>query len=364
MDTFWLNSAFYQASYALGRTGKNPAVGCVLIKNNQIVGVGSTSDKGRPHAEENAIKMAGNKTIGATMYVTLEPCNLIDNNFSCTKQIISNGIKKVVIGALDPNRLTFKKGYNELISKGIEVKLKKISLQNYLINYSHLCVHLKKRPMIAVKAAVSLDGNITHVSNKKRWITSKFSRLHVQQIRSFYEAILVGTNTMLLDNPSLNIRIDGHKQSNYRVIFDKYLKINLNSNLMKTIKINPLIIFTSKLHNKAKYRKLKQLGVYIYELDLSKDNYFSIESVIKNLFKSNIKSILIEGGAKVISSFLNKNLVDIIYLYRANFFTGKNSINLIDKIRNIDEFKLYNEIKLGEDQLEIWVNKNMTHNRI
>ena len=126
MDTFWLNSAFYQAFCSLGNTGKNPAVGCILVNNNKVVGVGSTSVNGRPHAEENAIEMAGKEVVGSTIYVTLEPCNLVENYFSCTKIIIRSGIKKVVIGALDPNPLTYKKGYNELVKKGINIVLKKI----------------------------------------------------------------------------------------------------------------------------------------------------------------------------------------------------------------------------------------------
>ena len=135
MDTFWLNSAFYQAFWSLGNTGKNPAVGCILVNNNKVVGIGSTSANGRPHAEENAIEMAGKEAVGSTIYITLEPCNLSDNHFSCTKIIINSGIKKVVIGALDPNPFTFKKGYNELVKKGINVVLKKISFQNFLLNF-------------------------------------------------------------------------------------------------------------------------------------------------------------------------------------------------------------------------------------
>ena len=114
MDNFWLNSAFYQAGLAIGNTGKNPAVGCVIVKKNEIVGLGYTSNKGRPHAEENALTMAGKKAIDSTLYITLEPCCLDDNFNSCTNQIIKAGIKKVVIGMLDYNKLTFKKGINTL----------------------------------------------------------------------------------------------------------------------------------------------------------------------------------------------------------------------------------------------------------
>jgi diaminohydroxyphosphoribosylaminopyrimidine deaminase/5-amino-6-(5-phosphoribosylamino)uracil reductase len=359
MDSFWLNAAFYQASHALGRTENNPAVGCVLVNKNQIVGVGATSKKGRPHAEENAIRMAGNMVKGATMYITLEPCNLENNNFSCTKQIIKNGIKKVVIGALDPNPLTLKKGYEELNLNGIEVVLKKVSLQNFLLNYSQLCIHLKKRPMIALKMAVSLDGNIFNLKKNNKWITSKFSRLHVHQIRSLFDGILIGTNTMIVDNPSLNIRINGYKQYNKRIVFDKFLKIDFKSNLLKNVKKNPLIIFTSKVKNKLKYNKLLSLGVKIHEINLDLKNNLSIKSFIQAIQNYGIKSILLEGGAKIASSFLNNKSIDIIYLYRSNKFIGKDSINVIDEIKNIDDFELYNKVALEKDQLEIWINKSI-----
>ena len=114
MSSIWLNAAFYQASFAVGNTGKNPAVGCVIIKNDQIIGLGHTSKNGRPHAEENALKMAGKDALGATMYLTLEPCCLEDNINSCTNQIINSGIKKVIIGMLDYNKLTFKRAFKNL----------------------------------------------------------------------------------------------------------------------------------------------------------------------------------------------------------------------------------------------------------
>ena len=359
MDSFWLNSAFYQAYRSLGNTGKNPAVGCILVKNNKVVGVGATSENGRPHAEENAIRMAGREVVGSTIYITLEPCNLLDNHFSCTKKIINSGIKKVVIGALDPNPLTYKKGYNELVKKKINVILKKISYQNYLQNYSQLCLYLNERPMIGLKMAVSLDGNITNTSIENQWITSRLSRQHVHQIRSIYDAVMVGTNTMVLDNPSLNIRIYGHKQSNIRIILDKDLIVKPSSNLFKNIKKNPLIIFTKNNINKNKYKKLLSLGAIVHEIKLDKKNNLCLNSFINKIRNIKIKSILLEGGSKIATSFLNKRLVDVIYLYRSNKFTGKDTLNVIDKIKNIDEFQLFNTVELGNEKLEVWINKNI-----
>ena len=359
MDTFWLNTAFYQASQVLGNTGRNPAVGCVLINKNQIVGVGATSVLGRPHAEENAIKMAGKNALGSTMYITLEPCNIANNKNSCTKNIIRHGIKKVVIGMLDPNPATYKKGYQELILNGIEVCLKKISFNNYLFNYSQICIHKKKRPMFALKLASSIDGKITNVKDKNQWITSKFAREHVHHVRSFYDGILIGTNTMKVDNPKLNTRIEGYKKSNYKIVFDKNLDIKEGSNLLKNIKKNPLIIFTNISDENDKFKKLIKKGVQVFNLDLNKNGLFNFSSLIKEINRFNIKSILVEGGARTASEFLNKKLIDIIYLYRSNSFIGNEELDMLSNVNKIDKFKLYNKIMLDDNQLEIWINKNL-----
>ena len=303
--------------------------------------------------------MAGNKIGGSTMYLTLEPCNLLENPGSCTKKIIKLGIKKVVIGTLDPNPLTYQRGYNELVKNGIDVVLKKISYQQFFINYSQLCIHFNSRPMIGLKMALSLDGNITNSNIKDQWITSKFSRLHVHQIRSMYDAVMVGTNTMLLDNPSLDVRIHGYKKNNHRIIFDKNLNISPDSNLFKNIKKNPLIIFTKRIINKNIYKNLLSLGATICEIKLNEKNNLCLDDFIKKIRSASIKSILLEGGSKIAASFLNKGLIDVIYLYRSNKFTGKGSLNAINKIKNIDDFELFNTVELGNEKLEVWMNKKI-----
>ncbi len=246
MDSLWLNAAFYQASCALGNTGKNPPVGCVIVKSNQIVGVGHTSSNGRPHAEENALKMAGKNTIGATMYLTLEPCCYDDNFNSCTNQILRAGIKKVIIGMLDYNKLTFKKGVQRLIKNGIQTEIAPIDFENFLLNYPQYCYHVFKRPSVTLKLANSADSKITFANGNSKWITSKLARKHVHQIRSNYDAILVGANTFFIDNPSLTVRVPGYKKPITRLLLDTNLILKTDSKLIKTINQNPLIIFTKK----------------------------------------------------------------------------------------------------------------------
>ena len=164
---------------------------------------------------------------------------------------------------------------------------------------------------------------------------------------------------MLLDNPSLDVRIHGYKQNNYRIIFDKTLNINPDSNLFKKIKKNPLIIFTKKNNNKNKYKNLSSLGAIICEIKLNKKNNLCLDDFIKKIKSTPIKSILLEGGSKIAASFLNKSLIDVIYLYRSNKFTGIGSLNVISKIKNIDDFELFNTVELGKEKLEVWMNKNI-----
>ncbi len=359
MDSFWLEAAFFQASRVIGITGKNPAVGCILVKNDEIIALGATSKGGRPHAEENAIEMAGNNVKDCTMYLTLEPCNITNNQKSCTKLIIAAGIKKVVIGMLDPNPSTYKKGLNELIKNNIEVEVKKISLNNFLLNYSHYCYFIYKRPLVALKLGTSLDGKITNEEDKSQWITSKFARSHVQQIRSIYDSVLVGTNTLVKDNPLLTCRIDGFKKSSNRIVFDKNLKIDLNCKLLKTLKKNPLYIVTNKDKNNIKYKKLSKLGVNLYSVGLSNNYNLNILETMNFIFQSNIKSILVEGGAKTASEFLNNDMVDLIYIYRSNSIIGSKSLNMFGETKYNKNFLLFNEVNLESEKFEVWIHKKI-----
>ncbi len=359
MDKFWLKAAFYQASLALGSTGKNPAVGCVIIKNNEIVGIGHTSNKGRPHAEENALNMAGKNALGSTLYITLEPCCLDDNYNSCTNQIINAGVKKVVIGMLDYNKLTHKKGINTLKKNGIEAKLISLDFENFLVNYSHYCYHTIKRPLISIKIANSADGKITYSNGKSKWITSELSRKHVHHVRSNHDAILVGTNTFFKDNPSLTVRVDGLKKTISRIILDTNLILDKKSKLVKTVKNNPLIIFTNKSPSSEKAKYLISKGIKIFHIKKLADGYLCILSVIKKLYELKFQKILIEGGAKTASSFLNKGYCDLMYIYRANLFVGSEGLHTFSKLKNNRSFFLHDEIKFNDNKLEVWVNKNL-----
>ena len=355
----WLKAAFYQASQALGNTGKNPAVGCIIVKDDEVVGVGYTSPNGRPHAEENALRMAGKKAVGSTMYISLEPCCLDNNPNSCTNLIIKAGIKRVVVGMLDNNKLTKGKSFQGLDKHGIETELGRIDFEDFLLNYSQYCLHVLNRPVVGIKLANSADSKITYSSGYSKWITSKLSRKHVHQIRSNYEAVLVGSNTSSLDNPSLTVRIKGYKKDNYRIIFDTNLKIKTDSNLIKTSQNNPLIIFTGKSINSKKAKSFISEGIKVFRVKKLKNGLLCIPSIIKVLFELNIRKVLVEGGAKTASSFLNSGYCDFLYIYRSSSFIGEKGLHSFDTLDEQKNFYLYSELTLKDNKLETWVNKKV-----
>ncbi len=359
MNSLWLNAAFYQASCALGNTGTNPPVGCVIINNNQIVGIGHTSKSGRPHAEENALKMAGDKSVGATMYISLEPCCLDDNINSCTNQILKAGVKKVVIGMLDYNKLTYKKGFRTLCKNGVETIIAPLNFENFLFNYSQYCFHVFCRPSIALKLANSADSKITYANGESKWITSKLSRKHVHLTRSHYDAIMVGKNTFQADNPSLTVRVDGYKKSIFRILLDTNLSLKLDAKVTKNIKNNPLIIFTAKNLDTKKALELVSKGIKVFKVQKLTNGFLCINSIIKQLYSLNFKRVLVEGGAKTAASFLNAGICDFIKIYKSNTFVGSDGLHAFYKLNKQNSFFLYNELQIKDNKLETWINDNL-----
>ena len=358
MNNTWLEAAYYQAERSQGLTGKNPAVGCVIVNEGNIVGVGSTSSKGRPHAEENALAMAGNKSKGSTLYVTLEPCDIEGNENSCTNQIIRAGVKKVVIGMLDPNKKTFTRSLKKFRKEGIAADVKELTLKNFLFNFSHYCYHNKKRPKIALKLATSADSKITYDDGSSKWITSLLARKHVHQIRSFYNGVLVGANTFRKDNPILNARIQGFKSDTTRIILDSNLSIDKNSKLIESSNKFPLIIFTKK--NKTIIKNLSQKkGIAIYPVREQKKGKLNLHEIIDKFNYLNLHKILVEGGSKVAASFLNLNLIDKIYIYKSSNFIGSKGLDAINELKLNSNFFIYDQINLEDNRIEVWLNKNI-----
>ncbi len=355
-----MNSALSLAQRGLGRVFPNPSVGCVIVKNNKLVGRGHTQPGGRPHAETVAIKMAGKLSEGSTAYITLEPCSHIGKTKPCVDQIIKAGIKKVIIAFRDPNPEVCGKGIEKLKKNNIKVVEDVESFYAKYINYGHICRMKLSRPMVTLKLASSLDGKISSQNKKDKWITGKFARNHGHILRSMHDAILVGSKTALEDDPILNVRFPGlEKETKTRVVLDSNLSIKVSSNLVKTAKIYPLVIFTKKFKNNKKFKELTNLGIKIIQVNHNLNKKLELTEIMKALAGIGVTRILLEGGAELASSFLAENLIDQFYLYRSEKIIGSKGLNMFSKISVVDRFKLYKKRELYPDHLEVWLNKDI-----
>ncbi len=300
------------AERGIGTARPNPSVGAVIVHKNKIIGEGFTSEYGGPHAEVNAVKSVKDTSLlkEATIYVTLEPCSHFGKTPPCANMIVDNGIPNVVIGTVDTNSLVAGKGINILESNGCNVIIGVLEEECKQQHKRFFTVQNKKRPYIILKWAQTQDNFIApkeKLENRPVWISNEFSKQLVHKWRSEEHAILVGTNTVIDDNPLLNVR-SWYGNNPVRIVIDKKLKLQHHLNIFnKEVKT---IIITGK--NKPNENNL------LYEtIDFTKDVASQICEVLQ---KNKIQSIIIEGGTQTLQTFINANLWD-----EARVFTGENS---------------------------------------
>lgn len=319
------------AKNGLGSTRPNPMVGCVIVLNNSIIGEGFTSRYGGPHAEVNAINSVEDKSLlkKATLYVTLEPCSHYGKTPPCSDLIITHKIPNIVIGCIDDNEKVAGKGIEKLINSGCLVTVGILEKECKEHHKRFFTYHNKKRPYIILKWAETVDGFIapeTKNEQKPVWITNEFSRQLVHKWRAEEQAILVGANTVLQDNPSLTVR-DWTGENPIRIVIDKETKLQKNFNVF---------------NNEA-----KTIIISKNEIDFSRNIAQQICSV---LFEYDITSVIIEGGAKTLQTFIDENLWD-----EARIFTGNCYFNEGVKSPPFSG-KLVSETKIKEDILKIYTN--------
>jgi diaminohydroxyphosphoribosylaminopyrimidine deaminase/5-amino-6-(5-phosphoribosylamino)uracil reductase len=306
-DKKYMAMALELAKKGLGSVEPNPAVGCVIVKNNKIIGKGYHKKFGGPHAEINALKNCKKSPAGATMYVTLEPCCHFGKTPPCTDAIIKAGIKKVIAAVQDPTN----KGFKILKKAGIEVKTGICKKEAEKLNAPFFKFAKTKKPWVLVKWAQSKDGFLARTDGK-RWLTSSTSRKDVQKIRKKTQAILVGINTVIEDNPKLTVRPNNGRQP-LRVVLGSKSKWPKNCYLAKTAKKWPVCLFNGR----------------------------NLNDVLIKLGRKNVQQLLVEGGQKVITSFLKHNLADEIIVYTSNEKLGKKGDAKASQIM----MKIYNRLK-------------------
>lgn len=355
----YLRQCLSLASQMRGKSFPNPLVGCVIVNNNKIVGQGVHQGLGLPHAETIALKQAGKKTQGATLYVNLEPCCHHGNTPPCTEAIIKAKIKKVVFAIKDPNPLVNKgNSQKKLENAGIEVIIGTLEEEAKKLNELFLKFHNTGKPFVSLKLAASLDGKIATTTGESKWITGEQARQYGQLLRKEADSILVGVNTIITDNPELTIR-DNHKQIRQplRIILDSKLRIPLKAKVLNMKAKGATLVITTKKASKQKIKIIQNKGIEVLTLKNTSTGKVDFKDVIRQLSKRQITSLLIEGGGEIAASAIASKIVDKLYYFIAPIIIGgKDSIPAvggpgISKLKNAYNLKDISFEKIGTDFL-------------
>lgn len=310
-DEFYMRQALRLARKALGQTSPNPAVGAVVVKNGVIVGKGYHRRAGLAHAEVEALLDAGKKARGATLYVTLEPCNHTGRTPPCCDAILASGIRHVVVAVKDPNPITRGRGIKCLQRSGVKVTTGVLAEQARQLNNPFFKVMTQGLPFVRLKLAQSLDGKIATVSGQSQWITSAASRNEGHRWRSRFDAILVGVNTVIADNPRLTSRLKGKSRQPVKIILDSRLRTPATARCLS----GKVWIATLLPASHPRAKALISRGAVIMQSKAGKKGRIALRPLFSELARRGIQSILIEGGAETAASALDERLVD-----RAAFF--------------------------------------------
>lgn len=317
----YMRLALTMAKKNLGQTSPNPVVGCVIIRDGNIVGMGAHLKAGEGHAEVQAIRMAGEKAEGSTAYVTLEPCSHYGKTPPCAELLIQSKVSKVVVATADPNPKVAGRGIQMLRDAGIEVEVGCLEEEAKELNRFFFHYILKKTPYVTIKTAMSLDGKIATHTGDSQWITSEESRLDVHHERHKHDAILVGVNTVNKDNPSLTTRLPAGGKNPIRVVLDTHLRISPNSTMLHDGK-SPLWIITGK--KTFQDRSLLKVGEHVEFLSVD-DEETSIHKVLELLGERKVTSLYVEGGGTINDSFIRSGLFEEIHAYIAPKLIGGKS---------------------------------------
>lgn len=315
----YMKRAIELAKKGLGYTNPNPMVGAVIVKEGKIIGEGYHERCGELHAERNAILHLSESAKGATIYVTLEPCCHYGKTPPCTEAIIDNKISRVVIGSRDPNPLVAGKGAKILREAGIEVVEDFCREECDTINEVFFHYITTKKPFVAMKYAMTVDGKIATWTGDSKWITGEEARGHVQTLRHRYMGIMAGIGTVLADDPMLNCRMEGGKDP-IRIICDSNLRIPVSSQIVKTAKDVKTIVAMKKQEMTDELKKkmdlLKEHQIELIEVNEVEDR-LDINHLMELLGEKGIDSILLEGGGILNDSVLQAGYVKKAYVYMA-----------------------------------------------
>lgn len=328
-DEIFMRRALELAELGRGKVHPNPLVGAVLVQKNRVIGEGFHERFGEGHAEVDAIFNSAVNPKGATLYCNLEPCAHFGKTPPCTDLILASKIRRVVIGMKDPNPLVSGRGIRQLRKAGIEVVLGVCQKEAEELNrdFSHWIT--KKTPYVIVKAAQSLDGKIATATGDSKWITEKESRAFSHELRASCDAILVGVNTILKDNPRLDARLSSIKKIPLKIVMDSFLKTPLSARIFMGRSRNKVMIVTTPRASTKRLAKL-ECRAEVLVVPEKKRGFVDWKSLLRVLGERGIVSILVEGGGAVIGSAIREKVVNEIYVFVApKIIGGSQSISSV-----------------------------------
>lgn len=352
-DQHYMKLALDLAATASGKTNPNPVVGAILVKDGQVVGVGFHRKAGEPHAEVHAFRMAEGYTNGATLYVTLEPCSHYGKTPPCAELVASSGVTRVVVAMQDPNPMVAGRGIQLLRDTGIEVEVGVLEEEAKRLNERFVHNMTKRRPFIISKVAMTLDGKLAASPGHSKWVTGEEARREVHRLRNEVDAILVGINTVLADNPRLTTRLPEKGKNPVRVILDSNLRLPEDAHITDCTAAKTWIA-TKEDADPEKVNRLKQKGLEILFVPSTRLG-LDLRRLSEMLYEKGITDLLVEGGSEVNASFLRASLIDKWLIYIApKVLGGRGSLTpyggpdleTMDEALNV---RIHSVRQIGED---------------
>ncbi len=359
-DNQFMRAALALASRALGNAWPNPAVGCILVSGNKVIGRGWTQPGGRPHSETEALRRAGPASRGATAYISLEPCDHHGETGPCTEALVSAGIARAVVAIEDPDPRVSGKGIDRLRNAGIPVTTGVCREAAAKANAGFFLSVTARRPLFTLKAATTLDGRIATRTGESRWITGTSARALAHRLRADHDAILIGSGTALTDDPVLTCRLPGmEERSPMRIVVDGRLRLTPSMKLIETARHTLTWVVTTPGRDPRRRRALEEKGVTVIEVAADDRGHPRPAEVAGALAERGITRVLIEGGGRIAASYLTAGLVDRLTWFHAPRVMGGDGVPAAAalgsaSLLDLPCFTRSSVTGIGEDVLEVY----------
>ena len=352
LDEQYMRLALRLALKGAGRTSPNPMVGAVLVQGGKIVATGYHRRAGGDHAEIAALKRAGKRAQGSTLYLNLEPCVHQGKTPPCTPALIQAGVKVVVVGMVDPNPRVSGRGVRRLRQAGISVRVGVLDRECRRLNEAFSKFITRQVPFVILKLAASLDGKIATSTGDSRWITGEAARAYVHRLRNQVDAVVVGIGTVSADNPRLTCRVSGGRDP-WRVVLDGRLRISLTANVVRQRKREKTIVVTGPRASVKKARGIEKTGAQLWRFPL-RGGWIPFSSLLKRLGRMGFLSVMIEGGGATAARALAEGVVDKVVFFYAPKIIGGEGTRMIDGlgIKRMSRCKTIREMEVerfGQD---------------